>query len=237
MDERIFRNLKAEISSAENVGINSFISSVLCREEYEMIKLPKFQKFRKFIYWSAGIHPYYEKSSENDFEFLIKLCDENKIVAIGEIGLDKRRDNHEKQKKILLQQLDLSKNYQLPVIFHVVKNYYELHKILKDNFPKTRGFLHGFNSSQAVFENFSKFDLGFSLNFCSSNPEVVKNIIRRGFYFFETDAPYQKEKGSKEEINHLKNLVKVVENISGITGIDIEILKKKQSKNFRMLFG
>jgi len=236
-DERIFNNLEEEISSARDVGISSFISSVLCRDEYEFIQLPKFQKLRKFIYWSAGIHPYYEKSSENDFAYLIKLCDEKKIAAIGEIGLDKRNDNLEWQKKILLKQLDLAKNYNLPVIFHVVKNYYELFKILKEHFPKIFGFIHGFNSSKEVFENLSKFDLGFSLNLYPPKSEVIKRTIKRGFYFFETDAPYQKEEGSKEEYNHLKNLIKVVENVSEITGIDKEILKKKQYENFQMLFG
>ena len=236
-DDRIFNNLEDEISSAQDIGINGFISSILCKDEYESIKLAKFLKFGKFIKWSAGIHPYYKKSSEHDLELLIKLCDEKQIIAIGEIGLDKRNDNFEWQKKILLPQLDLAKNYHLPVIFHVVKNYYELYKILKNNFPGTRGFIHGFNSSKEVFDNFSKFDLGFSLNLHQPGTDVLKNIIKRGFYFFETDAPYQKEKGSKEEFNHLKNLIKVVENVSEITGIDKEILKKKQFENFRMLFG
>ena len=139
--------------------------------------------------------------------------------------------------KILLKQLDLAKHYHLPVIFHVVGNYYELYKILKKYFPKVFGFIHGFNSSKEVFENFSKFDLGFSLNLHPSKPEVLKMIIKRGFYFFETDAPYQKEKESKEEFNHLKNLIQVVENVSEITGTNKENLKKKQFENFRMLFG
>ncbi|MBC8385235.1 MAG: TatD family hydrolase, partial [Candidatus Cloacimonetes bacterium] len=224
-DERIFRNHEEEISSAESVGISGFISSVLSKDEYEYIKLPEFRKLRKFIYWSAGIHPSYERSSENDVEYLVKLCDEKQIMAIGEIGLDKRISNSDWQKKILLLQLDLARNYHLPVIFHVVGNYYELLKILKKNFPNIFGFIHGFNSSQEVFDNFSKFDLGFSLNLQLPKQEVIKMILKRGFCFFETDAPFQKENNSKEEFNHLKNLLIVVEKVSGITGISKKNLR------------
>ncbi|MDO9577872.1 MAG: TatD family hydrolase [Candidatus Cloacimonadales bacterium] len=191
-DERISSNLEEEISDAKQVGITHFISSALCKEEFEMMKLPKFLKLRKFVKWTAGIHPYYDKTDEKDFQSLIKLCDEKQIIAVGEIGLDKRKDNFDWQKKILLQQLDLAMNYDLPVVFHTVRQYYELPKILKNNFPKVRGFLHSFNASLEIYESFQHYDLAFSLNAKLPKDEVIRAILQRNFYLFETDAPYQK---------------------------------------------
>ena len=81
-DERIFSNLNQEISSAAKAGLTGFVSSALCKEEYEIINIQKFQELQKTIKWCAGIHPYYHKSSENDFELLIKLCDNKDIIAI-----------------------------------------------------------------------------------------------------------------------------------------------------------
>ena len=240
-DNRILKNIDDEISSAQEAGITCLVSSSLCKDEYELIKLPKFQKTKKSgneleIKWSAGIHPYYDKSSENEFELLIKHCDAKEIIAIGEIGLDKRKSNFEWQKKILLMQLDLAKNYDLPVVFHTVKQYYELDKILKNNFPKVRGFLHAFNASQEIFENFKKYDLGFSLNAKPPKEEVIHSIIKHGYYLFETDAPYMRPRELNEDFNHLKNLIWNIKQISKKADTSMEILKEKQFKNFCELF-
>ena len=87
----------------------------------------------------------------DDIQITLNIVhDENGGAFI--IWLDNRNDNFEWQKKILLMQLDLAKNYDLPVVFHTVKQYYELDKILKNNFPKVQGFLHAFNASQEIFD-------------------------------------------------------------------------------------
>ena len=235
-EERILNKLEDEISSASEAGVTGFVSSSLCKDEYELIKLSKFPKLRKLVKWCAGIHPYYDKSSEDDFELLIKHCDEKNIIAIGEIGLDNRKDNFEWQKKMLLMQLDLAKSYDLPVIFHTVKQYYELDKILKNNFPKVRGFMHAFNASQEIFESFKKYDLGFSLGTKTPKNEVIRAIIERGLYFFETDAPYMKPLELNEDFNHLKNLVWNAEQISKKVEVSLEIMKERQFKNFCEMF-
>ncbi len=236
-DERIADNLEQELADAKKTGVNYFVSSALCKEEFELMKLPKFQKLQKFIKWTAGIHPFYEKSSEDDFDALIKLCDEKKIIAVGEIGLDRRKDNFDWQKKILLMQLDLAKNYDLPVIFHTVKQYYELDKILKNNFPKVLGYLHGFNTSREIAEQFSKYDLAFSLGCKPPKKDTLGFIIDRGFFLFETDAPYQKPVDDKSDFNHLKNLMWIVNKVSQITKLDKQELEVIQRKSFEQIFG
>ncbi len=232
-DNRIAANLEQELSEAKESGISCFISSALCREEFEWHQN---QNISQMI-WIAGIHPYYEKSCEDDFDELIKLCDEKRIIAIGEIGLDKRKDNFDWQKKILLMQLDLAKNYDLPVVFHTVRQYYELDKILKNNFQKVRGYLHGFNASMEIAELFSKFDLAFSLGCKPPRNEVLEFIIDRGFFLFETDAPYQKPVDDKNDFNHLKNLVRTVDKVSQIIELDKQELESIQSKSFEQIFG
>jgi TatD DNase family protein len=232
-DSRIAANLEQELSEAREAGISRFISSALCKEEFEWHQNQNISQMK----WCAGIHPYYEKSSENDFDALIKFCDENKIVAIGEIGLDGRNDNQKWQEQILLKQLDLAQNYGLPVVFHVVRKYYELYKILKTNFPKIRGHLHSFNASREIAEQFSKFDLAFSLGCRPPKKEVLKLIIDRGFFLFETDAPYQKPIDDKNDFNHLKNLMWAVDKVSQITELDKQELEAIQSKSFEQIFG
>ena len=231
-EERIASNLQNEIEEANKVGISHFFSSALCQKEFEWHQDNAFPGMK----WCAGIHPYYDESAENDFKTLIKLCDEKQIIAIGEIGLDKRKNNFEWQKKILLQQLDLARNYDLPVVFHNVRQYYEMHKILKKNFPKIRGIQHSFKGSQEIFEVYKNYDIAFSV--CSKLPKdgVIRSIIKHGFYLFETDAPYQKPPHSKEKYNHLKNLLWTVEKISKITRVDITELKEIQYLSYQNIF-
>ena len=60
--------------------------------------------------------------------------------------------------------------------------------------------------------------------------------MKRGFFFFETDAPYQKPENLKDDFNHLKNLIWVVDKVSEKTNIEKNILKEKQFENFQVLF-
>ena len=231
-DSRISANLEQELSKAKEVGISCFISSALCQEEFEWHQNQNISQMK----WCAGIHPYYEKSREDDFDTLIKLCDEKKIIAIGEIGLDGRNDDQKWQEQILLKQLDLAQNYDLPVIFHTVRQYYELYKLLKNSFPKIRGYLHGFNASMEIAELFTKFDLAFSLGCKPPKNEVVEFIINRRFFLFETDAPYQKPVDNKNDFNHLKNLMWIVDEVSQITELNKQELEAIQSKSFEQIF-
>lgn len=231
-DNRIASNLAAEFAEAKEAGVRRFISSALCQEEFQW----HLENQLPGLFWCAGIHPCYEKSDENDFESLIKFCDEKQIVAIGEIGLDGRNDDLDRQKKILLQQLDLAKNYDLPVVFHVVHKYYDLFKILKNDFPGIRGYLHAFNSSPEVSEIFSEFDLAFSLGCRPPKKEVIQSIFKRGLILFETDAPYQKPADLNDELNHLKNLAWIVNETKKICRCENEALLQVQDRTLNMIF-
>jgi TatD DNase family protein len=231
-DDRIASNLKNEITDANKVGVTHFISTALCKEEFEWHHNSNISKMN----WIAGIHPHYEKTDENDFNYLIKLCDEKQIIAIGEIGLDNRNNNFEWQKKMLLMQLDLAANYDLPVVFHCVRQYYETYKILKNNFSKIRGFLHAFNASMDIFKEFSKFDLAISMNCKPPKDDVIRAVLKRGFYLFETDAPDMRPRELKEDFNHLRNLMWAVDRISTISGIEKQELAAIQAKSIKHIF-
>ncbi len=234
-EERILQNLKAEISAAQDVGVSAFISSALSKDEFLFIEDKIFQDFQ--VFWSAGIHPFYEKSDEKDFEEIVRLAERRKIIAIGEIGLDKRADNFSWQSKILLKQLELARDLELPVIFHIVHDYYRLHKILKNNFPQIRGYLHGFNASEEIARTFSQYDLAFSLGSRLPKMAALKFILKRGHLLLETDAPYQKPLNSLEEFNRLSNLKWVLSELSQKMGKKRDEIRQLQFASFQKIFG
>ncbi len=238
-DPKLIPDLENDFKEIVPENIRVLISSVLSRKEiiWHRESLPALAIPKELtIYMTAGIHPYYEESSKDDFDLIAELAGSQKLMAIGEIGLDNRNSDTSWQKDILLRQLDLARAYDLPVIFHVVKMYYELHKILKNNFPKVRGYLHGFNSSLEVAENFSRFDLAFSLNMCLPDISVLNHILKRGFYLMETDAPYAKPITNREDHNHLINLMSVIYELCKLTNRSRESIQLDQYYSFKQLF-
>ena len=221
--------LDKELNAAEEVG--GFFCSALSKEQFDWY-ITNDKKYP--IKWYAGIHPYYDKSDIKDLDKIISLAQDKKIIGIGEIGLDKRGNDKEHQKEILLKQLDIATQFDLPVVFHVVGKYYELYKILKKNFPKIRGILHGFGGSQEIFEMFKKFDLAFSIGNKFDNDNLMKEIIKYGFFTVETDAPYQKPKGSDDDYNHLSNLGLIIKKMEKFTNSAKEIQYKSIKKIFNL---
>lgn len=218
---------------SKKTDISGFISSALSKEEFIWHQKNKHIKIK----WIAGIHPTYEKSKLEDLNAIIDLCETKQIIGIGEIGLDSRNNNRDYQKKILLEQLAIAQEFELPVVFHVVKEYYSLAKILKNNFPKTRGYLHGFNSSKDVMKLFLDFDLAFSLNCRPPKIDVIQNISRYGHFLFETDAPYQKPIGYENEFNPLSNINWIIDHVSKVTKLNREELKILQYNSLNKIFG
>lgn len=146
---------------------------------------------RDYFKLNAGIHPYLIEETDISLDFLQELINQHQICGIGEIGLDYRYPNQERQKKVLLDQLALAQAYNLPVIFHCVNAYYDLYKLLKQNFPKIRGYLHAFTGNIEIYHLFKSFDLFFSLSKRLENHAkhliILKEIISDGRFIFETD--------------------------------------------------
>ncbi|MDY6915583.1 MAG: TatD family hydrolase [Candidatus Cloacimonadota bacterium] len=225
--------LQKQLIKAKAAGIEYFLCSALGKQEFKWYQQNIFPNMK----WYAGIHPFYEKNNEHDLPPLEELCRNKEIIAIGEIGLDGRADNNQWQRKILFKQLELAQSYNLPVVFHVVKNYYQLYKLLKKNFPKIRGFMHGFNSSREVAETFSQLELAFSVNARPPKKDALQFIYKKGRLLLETDSPYQKPYNSHIDFNELANLKKIAENVAEELSISEEKLKKLEKTNLEKYLG
>ncbi|MDN5353394.1 MAG: TatD DNase family protein [Candidatus Cloacimonadota bacterium] len=226
-------DLQEQLQKAQKVGIEYFLCSALGKQEYQWYRENVFPSMK----WYAGIHPFYENSHETDLPQLEELCRGKEIIALGEIGLDGRNNDSQWQQKILLQQLELARDYDLPVIFHVVKNYYQLYKILKKNFPKVRGFLHGFNSACEVAETFSQLELAFSVNARQPQQDALEFIFKKGRLLLETDAPYQQPYDSQADFHELANLTHIAENIAEKLQVSVGKLVKMEYKNLQNYLG
>jgi TatD DNase family protein len=177
---------------------------------------------------STGQHPLYPTNSVN-IDDMIELLEQKKLFAIGEIGLDKRNPDLNSQEKVLIEFLDLAIQYHKPVIIHCVGHYYELHKLLKQQFPKLIYIIHSFNGSLEIIEKFKDLNIIFSLHPSILKIKnyiiVLKEITDKYRYCFETD----------EGFNGSHDVENVILQIAEFTGLNKNILINNQYNVYKEL--
>ncbi len=150
-----------------------------------------------YIYCSAGIHPeYVQNLPSNWLDQLRNLAKFPKCKAIGEIGLDYYQDKSNKplQQNILIQQIQLAKELNLPCIFHFREATGDAVQILKTFKPK--GIFHCFTCSAEIAQELLSIpDLYFSFSGVVTYPNAKKplkalEILPLERILIETDSPY-----------------------------------------------
>jgi len=151
-----------------------------------------------FVYATVGVHPHDAKTLNDDVLKSIEVLAKNeKVVAIGEIGLDFYRNLSPKyvQIKAFEKQIELAKKLNLPIVVHI-RNAYDdaLSILIKNNVQEIGGVLHCFSGNlEQAKEGLS---LGFYLSFNgtltypkSRAQDIAKNTPIN-FILTETDCPY-----------------------------------------------
>ena len=205
-------------------------------ESLEIIELSK--KYRDFIIPAIGIHP--ECINDEKVDNIEKLIKGNNIKAIGEIGLDYywNKDNKEEQKKMFIDQIELAKKYNLPVIVHTRDSIQDCFDILKEH--RVKGVLHCFTGSYEMAKEFIKYGyklgIGGVLTFKNSKLyEVVEKIDLKDI-LIETDSPYLSPEPFRGKQNNPSNVYYVAKRIAEIKNISIEEVIDITAKNARELF-
>lgn len=225
-DERL-APLDDELAAARQEGVGGFLSCALDDAECDF----HLQLSQSDVSWCAGVHPHWEPSTAALLPRVESLADSGAIVAIGEIGLDRRGDL-DAQTPLLERQLGIAHELRLPVVLHCVRAWYELHALLKKRFPRVRGLLHGFRGPCEVIELFADLDIAVSLGGgVTQRPDaesVIAAALQRGRVLVETDAPWQKPRWLEGEHNRLTNLRPIAEQVAELGGVDYDALLRMQ---------
>ena len=233
-EEVIDRIIKSDVKRIINVGsdIKTSETSIRLASKYD------------FIYAAVGIHPHdVSDCSLADIEYLRKLSENEKVVAIGEIGLDYYYDNspREDQRKWFASQIQLSEELNLPFIVHSRDASEDTYEIIKENRNKSEFVLHCFSQSLEMAKKY--IDLGGYISFAGPVTykksiklrEVVKNIPLDRL-LIETDCPYLSPEPKRGKRNDPTNVLFVAETIANELGIDSERLAEITFENASRLF-
>jgi TatD DNase family protein len=230
------------IKRFENDGI-SFLVNVGINVEDSKISVEFSKKYEK-IFCSIGVHPHDCKDApENYLEELEELAKNDKVVAIGEIGLDYFRNFSPKeiQQKVFTEQLLLAKELKLPVIIHIRDAYEDAYSILESFGPFEKGgVIHSFSADSEWALKFIKlgFYLGIGGPITYRNNKVLSDVVKmvgEENILTETDCPYlppQPFRGKRNEPAYVKY---VVEKINDIIGYDVsDVLLKNAIELFEV---
>ena len=133
--------------------------------------------YSEFKYLSAGIHPWNtEAATIEDYKALGELAKDDRIVAIGECGIDKLRGAElDKQKAVFIAHVALSERLKKPLIIHCVKAYQEILALKRDLTPAQTWVIHGFRGKGILAKQL--LDKGLRLSFGEKfNPDALKAV-------------------------------------------------------------
>ena len=196
-----------------------------------------------FVYAVVGIHPSCaEEISDKNISLLEEMSFDEKVVAIGEIGLDYYYDEPQRQiqKEAFIAQLELAKKYDYPVVIHSRDAAKDTLDILKE-FEGVKGVIHCYSYSKEMAREFIK--LGYVLGIggvvtfknAKKLEETVEDISFDDFVL-ETDCPYLSPVPNRGKRNSSLNLTYVIDRISEIKGVSRDFIIEKTFENARKLY-
>ena len=238
-DEKILPFLDEIIKRAKDTGVSLIVSpSVNLDSAIKIIEISK--KFENVLPM-IGIHPSEIDNFENeDLNQLEDLIKKEKIIGIGEMGLDYTyKTDKNKQKEIFEKQLQLAEKYKLPVVLHIRETFNDIFEILKKF--KVIPIWHSCTGNLEEVEKFLEYGgfISFSgiITFKNANKvrEIVK-IVPLEKIFLETDSPYLTPEPYRGKINEPANVKFVYQKVAEIKNIEIEKISNIIINNFENLF-
>lgn len=229
------------IADSALVGVNRFIVPSVDHKNWQDVLT--LSNTYSSIDCALGIHPYFIGDNNYLDELEILATDNrDKIVAIGEIGLDGSLDcPMSVQLEILIPQLALAKSLELPVICHAHKAYDLLLKQLRLFKLSRGGVIHGFSGSLVQAKEFLKlgFYLGVGGVITYERAQKTRNVFSQlplESLLLETDSPDMPLSGQQGLVNHPRNIPLIAQKLCLLQQQSIENVIDITNKNVRNLF-
>ena len=234
--------LKTEDDLKESIEKVDYLLTIGCDKE-EIPKAIELANKYYNIFASIGFHPYdVNDITDEDLQWLKDLAQkEEKVVAIGECGLDYYRDYTpvDKQKYFFERQIEIAKELNLPLIVHSREAPRDTEKILEKYAPyPASGIIHCFGGDMQMMEKCV--DLGFYISFAGNitypKAENLREIAKKvplDRLLLETDSPFlapQKKRGKPNKPSYIYYTRDFVANLLGLSPEELEKITDENAK-------
>ena len=232
------------IDNAKNNNVCKLLNISTQKDDFE--QCIKLSETYKDVYTSIGIHPH-ESNQMNEYIYqkIFELSSHNKVVGIGETGLDYFYNHSKKKSQIdsFLQHIKVSQLTNLPLIIHMRDAEEDMIEIIEKEYKKKpfSGVIHCFTGSLSFAEKLLKIGFYFSVSgiitFKNSNDlrDTVSNIPMNKI-MIETDSPYLSPVPVRGTVNQPANILHTLEYMSKLYNLDLENFRDISTNNFFNLF-
>lgn len=230
------------IADANAVGVQEFIVPGIMAAQWE--KLLILGRKNMGIYCAAGLHPLFvEHHLTSDLITLEQLCQQNLLVAIGEIGLDfyNGKQQERKQQQLFEQQLEIADKTGLPIILHVRKAHDQVLATLRRKKFTYGGSIHAFNGSMQQAGHYIQ--LGFVIGIGgaityerATKLRTTATLLPEESIVIETDSPDMLIAGKEKGPNRPEYLIEILHVLSKLRQTTPEQLGKATLRNTHRVF-
>lgn len=198
-----------------------------------------------FIWGAVGVHPDEVGAMDSTtLERIKELCGREKIVAVGEIGLDYYwdKENHSLQKEWFIRQMDAAKEVKKPIIVHSREAAADTLQVMKSSHAgEIGGVIHCFSYAKEMAREYLNmgFYLGIGGVVTFKNAKKLKEVVEYApldSILVETDSPYLSPVPNRGKRNSSLNLPYIIQEIAEIKRISPEEVERVTEKNARRLF-
>ena len=245
LDSRFDEDREELLSSFNSNGIK-YVTEV-CAAADDIDNVYNFTKKYDFIYGALGVHPSEtDKLTENDMNRIKELAMDEKIVAVGEIGLDYHFEDDpspEVQKKWFSRQMEVAKEVKLPIIVHSRDAAKDTLDIMKDmNAHEIGGVIHCYSYSPEMAREFLNmgFYIGIGGVVTFKNAKKLKEVVEMmpaDRILLETDCPYMAPTPHRGERNSSLFIPLIIEEIANIKGLSYDEVADITMKNALTMYG
>lgn len=202
------------------------------------------------VFASIGMHPHDARLFDENFAARLDelLRTRQRLVAVGEIGLDYHYDNSPRdvQREVFARQLRIARKLNLPVIIHTREAESHTMEILEAELGGYSlaggcGVMHCFGGSEAMAERALKLNLliSFAGNLTFRKAEELRSVAKSlplDRVLIETDAPYLAPVPHRGRRNEPAHVVEVARTLALLHNTEVETIARRTTENFYKLF-
>jgi TatD DNase family protein len=232
---------ESALADAREAGV----SSLLCvgTDGADSLRAVQFVATRADCWATVGLHPHEAKDHQSQFETIVSLASQPKVVAIGECGLDYYYEHSPRAAQVisLEKHIGLALEHNLPLVFHVRQAFADFWPIVDAN-PGVRGVVHSFSATSADLEAALNRGLYIGINgimtFTRDESQLAAaRSVPQERLLLETDAPYLTPVPFRGKINEPKHIVTVAKFLATLREQTLEDLASATTSNAKELFG
>lgn len=207
--------------------------------------VPKLAEKYPFLYAAVGVHPDEVGSlNEDTFGKMKEQFQKEKVVAVGEIGLDYYWDNESRdlQKKWFIRQLELARKLSLPVLIHSREAAADTMDIMKRHGQGLGGVIHCFSYSKEMAAEYVRmgYYIGVGGVVTFKNGRKLKEVVAETpleHIVLETDCPYLAPAPFRGKRNHSAYIRYTAEEIAKIKDVSVRDVIRQTEMNAKKMYG